>query len=46
MVALLEDELEKEKSSWSLIQSNFYSDEDYLNELGLDESLKKEIRNG
>lgn len=35
----------KTKSSWSTVKSNFVADGDYLDELGLDEKLKKEIKN-
>lgn len=40
---MLEEDIKKEKSSWSSIKSNFVSDDDYLDEIGVDEELKKEI---
>jgi len=42
---LLEEKIEVKRLSWSLIESNFYTTDEYLNELGLDEELKKEIKN-
>jgi hypothetical protein len=41
---MLEEDLKKEEASWGLIQSNFVT-ADYLDSLGLDEELKREIKN-
>ena len=42
---MLEDEIKKEKLSWSLIRSNFFIDDNYLNEIGIDEDMKRRIKN-
>ena len=42
---MIEKIIKNEKSAWSTIKSNFVADENYLNEIGVDEELKKEIKN-
>jgi len=43
---VIEDIVKDKNSSWMSIKSNFVIDEDYLNEIGVNEDLKKRIKNG
>ena len=43
---VIEDIIKEKNSSWLSIKSNFVKDDDYLNEIGVNEELKKRIKNG
>ncbi len=43
---MIEDKVKDKRASWLSIKSSFLADRDYLDEIGVDEDLKREIRNG